>query len=51
MSRTIAISDDVYRMLEREKEGQSFSDVIRERLEDGGKLSDMTGAGVLGSDS
>lgn len=47
MSKNIAISDDVYEALKREKGDRSFSDVIRDRLEDGGKLADVTGAGVL----
>lgn len=47
MSKNIAISDDVYRALKREKGDRSFSDVIRDRLEEGGNLADVTGAGIL----
>ena len=50
MSKNIAISDDVYRALKREKGDRSFSEVIRDHLEDGGKLADVTGAGVLDPD-
>ncbi|MEF8781139.1 MAG: antitoxin VapB family protein [Haloferacaceae archaeon] len=47
MSKNIAIADDVYRELEREKGDRSFSDVIREYLEERRRLADVTGAGVL----
>lgn len=47
MSKNIAISDDVYRALKREKGDRSFSDVIRDHLEEGQKLADVTGANVL----
>lgn len=47
MSKNIAISDDVYEALKREKGDRSFSEVIRDRLEDGGTIADVTGAGVL----
>lgn len=47
VSKNIAVSDDVYRALKREKGDRSFSDVIRDRLESGGELADVTGAGVL----
>lgn len=47
MSKNIAISDDVYRELEREKGDRSFSDVIRDHLEERRRLADVTGAGVL----
>jgi predicted CopG family antitoxin len=43
MSKNIAISDDVYRRLKREKGDRSFSDVIAAHLESGGKLADVTG--------
>ena len=43
MSKNIAISDDVYRRLRREKGDRSFSEVIADHLESGGKLSDVTG--------
>ena len=47
MSKNIAISDDVYRKLKREKGDRSFSDVIEEKLETGGRIADVTGRGVL----
>lgn len=47
MSKNIAISDDVYRKLKREKGDRSFSDVIEEKLETGGRIADVTGTGVL----
>lgn len=47
MSKNIAISDDVYRKLKREKGDRSFSDVIEEKLETGGRIADVTGMGVL----
>lgn len=47
MSKNIAISDDVYRKLKREKGDRSFSDVIEEKLETGGRIADIMGRGVL----
>jgi len=47
MSKNISISDDVYRKLKREKGDRSFSEVIRDSLEAGTRLADVTGAGVL----
>ncbi|WP_089789414.1 antitoxin VapB family protein [Natronobacterium haloterrestre] len=47
MSKNIVISDDVYRRLKREQGDQSFSDVIRDHLEEGRRLADVTGEGVL----
>lgn len=47
MSKNIAISDDVYEALKREKGDRSFSEVIRDRLEGGGRIADVTGARVL----
>nr|WP_276253069.1 antitoxin VapB family protein [Halovivax sp. TS33] len=40
MSKNIAISDDVYRELKREKGDRSFSDVIRKHLEERRKLAE-----------
>lgn len=51
MSKNIAIADDVYRELKREKGDRSFSDVIREYLEEHRQLTDVTGAGVLDHDT
>lgn len=47
MSKNIAISDDVYRRLKREKGDRSFSEVIEDQLESGGKLADVTGQGIF----
>ncbi|MFW5978204.1 MAG: antitoxin VapB family protein [Halohasta sp.] len=51
MSKNIAISDDVYRKLKREKGDRSFSDVIRDHLDDNRTLQDVTGAGIFGEES
>lgn len=47
VSKNIAISDDVYRELKQKKGDRSFSDVIRDHLEQQRKLTDVTGTGVL----
>ena len=47
MSKNIAISDEVYRRLKREKGDRSFSEVISERLDEGGKIADVTGQRIL----
>ena len=47
MSKNIAILDDVYRELSREKGDRSFSEVIQDHLEARRQLADVTGAGVL----
>ena len=47
MSKNIAISDDVYRRLKREKGDRSFSDLIADTLDEGGRLADVTGQQVL----
>jgi predicted CopG family antitoxin len=47
MSKNISISDEVYRKLKREKGDRSFSEVIEDRLEAGGKLADVTGQGIF----
>jgi predicted CopG family antitoxin len=51
MSKNIAISDEVYRKLEREKGDRSFSEVIADNLESGGRLADVTGTGVLDAET
>lgn len=51
MSKNISVSDEVYEMLKREKGDRSFSDVIREKLEEGGKIEDVAGQGVLDSET
>ena len=43
MSKNIAISEDVYRRLKREKGDRSFSELIADTLDDGGQLPDITG--------
>ncbi|WP_136718015.1 antitoxin VapB family protein [Halorientalis salina] len=47
MSRNISVSDEVYRKLKREKGDRSFSKVIEEQLESGGKLADVTGQKIF----
>ncbi|MDL5363435.1 antitoxin VapB family protein [Halalkalicoccus sp. NIPERK01] len=47
MSKNIAISDEVYEALKREKGERSFSEVIEAKLETGGKIADVTGAKIL----
>jgi predicted CopG family antitoxin len=47
MSKNIAISDEVYRRLKREKGDRSFSDLIADTLDEGGQLADVTGQQVL----
>ena len=47
MSKNISISDEVYRRLKREKGDRSFSELIADTLEDGGRLADVTGQQVL----
>ncbi len=44
MSKNIAISDDVYRELKREKGERSFSEVIQAHLEERRQLADVTGS-------
>ena len=51
MSKNIAVSDEVYRLLKREKGDRSFSDVIRERFEESGNLADVTGVGIIDGDT
>ncbi len=47
MSKNIAISDDVYRRLKREKGDRSFSELIEAHLERGGRLEDVTGQQIF----
>ncbi len=47
MSTNISVSDEVYELLKREKGDRSFSEVIEEKVEAGGKIEDVVGAGVL----
>jgi len=47
MSKNIAISDEVYRRLKREKGDKSFSELIEAKLDSGGQLADVTGHQIL----
>ena len=47
MSKNIAISDDVYHRLKREKGDRSFSEVIADKLDGGGEIADVTGQGIF----
>lgn len=51
MSKNIAISDDVYRRLKREKGDRSFSEVIAAHLESGGKIADVSGQCILDAET
>jgi len=51
MSKNIAISDDVYRRLKREKGDRSFSEVIAEKLDDSSKIADVTGQEIFDSET
>ena len=48
MARTIAVSDDVYKLLAKSKlPSESFSDVIRRAMKRGMNLSDIAGSRTL----
>lgn len=47
MSKNIAISDEVYRMLKREKGDRSFSEVIEDHIQSGGTLADVSGQEIF----
>ncbi len=47
MSKNIAVSDEVYEKLKKEKKDKSFSEVIEEKLDSGGKIVEVTGARIL----
>lgn len=47
MSKNIAISNEVYEKLKREKDGKSFSEVIDEKIDSGGKISEVAGTNIL----
>jgi predicted CopG family antitoxin len=51
MSKNIAISDEVYRRLKREKGDRSFSEVIAAKLETGGEISEVAGQGIFDPDT
>jgi len=47
MSKNISVLDEVYELLEGEKRERSFSEVIEEKVETGGRIEDVVGAEVL----
>lgn len=51
MSKNIAISDEVYRLLKREKGDRSFSEVIEAHIQVDGKLADVTGQEIFDPDT
>lgn len=51
MSKNISISDEVYQRLKREKGDRSFSELIEERLDEGGRLADVAGQRVLNDEA
>ncbi len=51
MSKNIAVSDEVYEKLSKEKDGKSFSEVIKAKLEAGGKIKDVAGKKILDRDT
>ena len=48
MAKTIAVSDDVYKLLTKSKlPNESFSDVIRRSLKKGMRLTDIAGSRTI----
>ncbi len=47
MSKNIAVSDEIYERLKKEKDGKSFSEVIEEKLESGEKIVEVAGKKIL----
>jgi predicted CopG family antitoxin len=47
MSKNISISDEVYEKLKSEKKERSFSEVIEEKIDSGGNISEVAGSKVL----
>lgn len=47
MSKNIAVSDEIYERLKKEKKDKSFSEVIEEKLDSGGKITEVTGSKIL----
>ncbi len=47
MSKNIAVSDEIYERLKKEKDGKSFSEVIEEKLDSGEKIVEVTGKNIL----
>ena len=51
MTKTISISDDVYRRLKRETGDRSFSEFIAETLDEWGQIADVTGQQTLDAET
>ncbi|MCU4719631.1 antitoxin VapB family protein [Halapricum hydrolyticum] len=51
MTKTIEISDDVYRRLKREKGDRSFSEVIETALDRRGQIADVAGQGIFDAET
>ena len=51
MSKNVSIGDDVYRRLKRERGDRSFSEVVAEKLDDGGETADVTGQGIFDAET
>jgi len=47
MSKNIAVSDEIYERLKKEKDGKSFSEVIEEKLDSGEKIVEVAGKNIL----
>ncbi|GEM_PF-770064 len=47
MSENIAVSDEIYERLKKEKDGKSFSEVIEEKLDSGEKIEEVAGKNIL----
>lgn len=47
MSRNVALSDDLYKRLKREKGEKSFSEFIRSKLDSEGSISEAAGKNIL----
>ncbi|KXA94677.1 hypothetical protein AKJ37_03310 [candidate division MSBL1 archaeon SCGC-AAA259I09] len=47
MSKNIAVSDEIYDRLKKEKKDKSFSRVIEEKLDSGGKITEVAGGNIL----
>ncbi|MBS3782662.1 MAG: hypothetical protein KGY68_08680 [Candidatus Thermoplasmatota archaeon] len=47
MSKNIAVSDEIYERLKKKKDGKSFSEVIKEKLDSGEKIVEVAGKNIL----
>ena len=45
--KNIAVSDEIYERLKKEKDGKSFSEVIEEKLDSGEKIVEVAGKNIL----